>query len=356
MAIYRGAGGPGDATADSANTAQLAQTYANNAAASAAAAASSASSASSSSTSASTSSSSAAASATAAANSATAAATSASNAASSASAAASSASTASTAAATAADSKTAAETAQTAAETAQTAAETAQAAAEAAQSGAETAETGAETAQTAAEAAQAAAEAARDATLSAYDNFDDRYLGVKSSDPTLDNDGNALVAGSLYFNSTSEVMRLYTGSAWTDAYTTGSSFLQITQNLGDLDNVATARTNLGLGTAAVENVGYFATAAQGVNADTAYGWGNHASAGYLTSYTETDPVFVAHPSYGITGTKISNWDDSYSFVAAFPTQTSNSGKFLTTDGSSLSFATVDADPAGTAVALAIALG
>jgi hypothetical protein len=61
---------------------------------------------------------------------------------------------------------------------------------------------------------------------------------------------------------------------------------------------------------------------------------------YLTSYTETDPVFVASPAYNITSTKISNWDDSYSFVAAFPSQTGNSGKYLTTNGSTLSWATV----------------
>jgi hypothetical protein len=34
------------------------------------------------------------------------------------------------------------------------------------------------------------------------------------------------------------------------------------------------------------------------NWDTAYGWGNHATAGYLTSYTETDPV-VANIGNGI---------------------------------------------------------
>jgi hypothetical protein len=73
----------------------------------------------------------------------------------------------------------------------------------------------------AAETAQAAAEAARDATLAAYDSFDDRYLGSKTSDPALDNDGNALVAGALYFNSVSEVMKLYTGSAWVAAYVQG---------------------------------------------------------------------------------------------------------------------------------------
>lgn len=45
------------------------------------------------------------------------------------------------------------------------------------------------------------------------------------------------------------------------------------------------------------------------NWDTAFGWGNHASAGYLTS--ETDPVFTASDAFGITSTDISNWDAAY---------------------------------------------
>lgn len=53
------------------------------------------------------------------------------------------------------------------------------------------------------------------------------------------------------------------------------------------------------------------TTASQANWDTAYGWGDHAAAGYLTSYTETDPVFVASPAYGITNTQISNWDTAY---------------------------------------------
>lgn len=94
--------------------------------------------------------------------------------------------------------------------------------------------------------AQTAAEAARDATLTAYDNFDDRYLGSKTSDPTLDNDGNALVAGSLYFNSVSGAMKVYTGSAWVAAYVSGTDYLAKANNLSDLTSVSTARTNLGL--------------------------------------------------------------------------------------------------------------
>lgn len=83
----------------------------------------------------------------------------------------------------------------------------------------------ADTYKTAAQTAQAAAEAARDATLTAYDNFDDRYLGAKASDPSVDNDGNALLAGSLYFNTTSEAMKLWTGTAWVVAYVSGSGVL-----------------------------------------------------------------------------------------------------------------------------------
>lgn len=98
--------------------------------------------------------------------------------------------------------------------------------------------------------AQTAAEAARDQTLAAFDSFDDRYLGTKTSDPTVDNDGNALVAGALYFNSVAGIMKVYTGSVWVAAYVSGADFLAKANNLSDLPSASTARTNLGLGTAA----------------------------------------------------------------------------------------------------------
>jgi len=61
-----------------------------------------------------------------------------------------------------------------------------------------------------------ASEAASSATsaASSFDSFDDRYLGAKSSDPSVDNDGDALITGALYFNSSDNVMKNYTGSAW----------------------------------------------------------------------------------------------------------------------------------------------
>ena len=78
----------------------------------------------------------------------------------------------------------------------------------------------------AANSATAAASSATDAANSA-DAFDDVYLGTKSSDPTADNDGDALAAGMLYFNSTNDVLRVYSGSAWQDAAVDTSTFITL---------------------------------------------------------------------------------------------------------------------------------
>jgi hypothetical protein len=56
------------------------------------------------------------------------------------------------------------------------------------------------------------------------DNFDDTYLGPKSSNPSVDNDGDALTAGDLYFNTTSNILRVYNGSAWNDAVVDTTGF------------------------------------------------------------------------------------------------------------------------------------
>ena len=69
---------------------------------------------------------------------------------------------------------------------------------------------------TSAEQAATNAGTSRDAAETALDLFDDRFLGAKNSDPTLDNDGNALVDGAMYFDSTLNVMKVYdlAGTAW----------------------------------------------------------------------------------------------------------------------------------------------
>lgn len=73
-------------------------------------------------------------------------------------------------------------------------------------------------AEAAAGSAVAAAAAAADAAA-IYDNFDDRYLGAKSSDPVTDNDGNALLNGALYWNTAMSKLRIYNGSSWQDTAT-----------------------------------------------------------------------------------------------------------------------------------------
>lgn len=59
----------------------------------------------------------------------------------------------------------------------------------------------------------AAAASAQDAA-DAFDEFDDIYLGSKTSDPTLDNDGDPLVTGQLYWNSVASNLRIYDGASW----------------------------------------------------------------------------------------------------------------------------------------------
>jgi hypothetical protein len=59
-----------------------------------------------------------------------------------------------------------------------------------------------------------AAAASATAAAASYDSFDDRYLGAKSTAPSVDNDGNALITGAIYWNSVSNNMFAWTGSAW----------------------------------------------------------------------------------------------------------------------------------------------
>jgi len=206
---------------NAASSATAASTSATAAANSATAAATSETNAATSESNASTSESNASTSATAASNSATAAATSATNAATSETNAANSATAAASSATNAASSATSASgsasTATTKASEASTSASNAATSETNAANSATTATTqasNAATSATAAQTAQTAAEAAKTAAELAADNFDDTYLGAKASDPTVDNDGDALNAGDLYFNTSSNVLKYYDGSAW----------------------------------------------------------------------------------------------------------------------------------------------
>lgn len=164
-------------------------------------------------------------SATDAATSATAAASSATDAANSASAASTSASNASTSATNAATSATNASTSETNAATSASSAST-------------SATSSANSATAAATSASNAATSATNAE-NAYDSFDDRYLGAKSSDPSVDNDGDALITGALYFNTTDGAMKVYDGSAWEEVGADAVADAQaIADGIGDLDSLS----------------------------------------------------------------------------------------------------------------------
>lgn len=270
---------------NAASSASTASTQATNASNSASAAATSATNASNSASAAATSATNAASSATSASGSATAATTQATNASNSATAAASSATNAAASATTAATQAGLASTSATNASNSASAASTsASNAATSATNASNSASAASTSATNASNSATAAASSATSAAAS-YDSFDDRYLGPKASAPTVDNDGNTLLVGALYFNTVDNAMKVWSGTIWLNSYASLSGALLATNNLSDLTSASTARTNLGLGTAATTNSTAYATAAQGTKADNALTAANPSYTGTFTGDT-----------------------------------------------------------------------
>lgn len=191
--------------------------------------------------------------------SATAAATSASAAAASEAAASASAAAASASAAAASASAVAAAASESAAAASASAASASAAAASASAVAADASAQAASASAVSAAADAAAASASAVAAAASYDDFDDRYLGAKSSDPTLDNDGDALITGALYFNTVINAMKVYNGAAWDVVAPDTSAFIQKTEVTAKGDLIA------GTGNATIDNLavgtnGYVLTA------------------------------------------------------------------------------------------------
>jgi hypothetical protein len=117
-------------------------------------------------------------------------------------------------AASATTSATAAAASATTATTKATAAASSATAAASSASAASTSATAAASSATAGASSASAAASSATAAAASYDSFDDRYLGSKSSAPSVDNDGSSLVTGALYFNSSAGNLNVWNGSAW----------------------------------------------------------------------------------------------------------------------------------------------
>lgn len=116
-----------------------------------------------------------------------------------------------------------------------------------------------------------ATQAAKDAAEAALDAFDDRYLGDKSTAPTVDNDGNALITGSLYFDTVANVLFNWTGSAWerikpTTAEQTSINTVQT--NIADVNTVATNITDVNTLAPEATNINRLGTATSVANMNT----------------------------------------------------------------------------------------
>jgi hypothetical protein len=182
---------------------------------------------------------------------------------------------------------------------------------------AETAQTASETAQTAAETARTAAQVAQAAAEAALDNFDDRFLGAKGSDPTLDNDGAALTDGALYFDTTNNVMKVYDlgNTTWRQIQLTTADQANVntvaaqispTNNISTVAGLNTEITNLSGLSSEITNLNNIRTDISGVNSIQAAVSAVNTNAGNINAVNSNSPnintVAGLNTEIGLLGT------------------------------------------------------
>lgn len=302
MAIYRGPGGPGDATGDAANAAQIASQFADAAALSASQAAASASAAN-------------------------------------------------TDAGAAEAAKIAALAAQTAAELAETNAETAETNAETAETNAETAASAASTSATnasnsASAASTSATNAANSASAAATSATNASNSASSASTSATNASNSASSAATSASNAATSATNAAASEDLAEKWATEAEDVQVTT--GKYSALHWAAKAEDSATAFTTSPAYSITSTQVSNWDTAYGWGNHASAGYLTSITGQSIKNLSDVSDSMTPSdgQILTWDSTGGVWQAenapvsLPDQTGNAGEFLTTDGTTASWAPI----------------
>ena len=221
-----------------------------------------------------------------------------------------------------------------------------------------------------------AAAASAAAAASSYDSFDDRYLGAKSTAPSVDNDGNALIEGAIYWNSVDNAMYAWTGSEWGSISSTAAIYrFRFTASGGETtisgldDNGLTLSYIPGKeqvylnGILLVRTTDYTASNGSSLTSLAALAASDIVEVITFTSFEMADAVPLAtFDAKGdiLVGTaadtvgKLAVGTNGYVLKAnsstatglewgaydPLPSQTSNSGKYLTTNGSTTSWGTV----------------
>jgi hypothetical protein len=230
-------------------------------------------------------------------------------------------------------------------------------------------------------ASAAAASAAAAATT--YDNFDDRYLGAKISPPSVDNDGNTLIIGAIYWDSTSNAMYAWTGTEWGSISSTAAIYrYRFNATGGETSLSGTDANGLTLsylpgkeqvylnGVLLVRTTDYTASNGTSITSLSALTSGDVLEVITFTSFELATAIQLsAFDAKGdlLVGTaadtlgKLTVGTNGYVLKAnsatatglewgaydPLPSQTGNTGEFLTTDGSTTSWAAVSQVPSQT---------
>ena len=202
---------------------------------------------------------------------------------------------------------------------------------------------------TAAAGSATAAENAKNAAEAALDTFDDDFLGAKSSNPSVDNDGNALADGALYFDTTNNVMKVYDlgNTQWKQLTPTSSQQTNIdaaVANASNINSVAGAISNINSVNSNLSDIntlaGISGLGTLGSNASSVVNAGNNITG--INSFAERYRVQAGVPSssndvgdlvFDTTAGKLKVFDgSSYALAGSSVNGTSQRFRYVATAG------------------------